>query len=283
MTAPRRRQHDDDVRRRLLFSLALAVLVHAGLFAVLIHWTRARPTSARPEQSFMQLRLIETPLKATQDPAPDETPGPQAPRAPDAAAPARSAPASSQRAHVGPRRLPAAVDRRDVVAPSAPTAADPTTPVVSAVAASASAPITDAPSVRIFRRDGSIDLPDTDSSGADPARRDPAAFGLRKRVAPYSPDPMVHRSPLPYAPTPFEPFWVPRDETLLGEWVRKATRSTSWETQGGTRISCTAFLFFGGCGWGPAPRVSIEELKRMRADPPMPRPAPSLPASADKP
>jgi hypothetical protein len=124
---------------------------------------------------------------------------------------------------------------------------------------------------RIFKRDGSVDLPDA------PENTDPAAFGSRAHVAPYTPNPMSHHSLLPYEPTMFERDWAPLNETLLGEWVREATKETSWDTQGGTRFTCTAFLFFGGCAWGPTPRVSIEELKRMRADPPMPRPLPSDP------
>lgn len=270
MTAPRRRHRDDEVRRRLLLSLAVAVLLHAGLFAALVHWTRVRPTPPRAEQPFMQLRLIDAPKVAAPETVSDVTPVRRAAPVPGNNAPTRIAPIPSTRPRVARPAAPAAVDSTEV-AETGPTPSLASS-VVSSADARVTTPAVDASTLHLFHRDGSIDLPDTDHAG-----NDPAAFGPRKRMAPYSPDPMVHRSPLPYAPTKFEGMWAPRDESLLGEWVRNATRSKSWDTQGGTRISCSAFLFFGGCGWGPAPRVSIEELKRMRADPPMPRPAPLLP------
>jgi hypothetical protein len=260
----------------MFVSLAFAVVVHAVLLAALLHWTRVRPSPPR-ERAELEVRLIGSPLitrpGATPQPAPTSTP-PHVPEASPRRSPSQApdiartiAPAvtpSSPPSDV-PRAAPRVeVETRSIVAPSPDVASTPTT--------------ADTPTLRLFHRDGSIDLPDGDTEAGDPA-----AFGSRKRVAPYSPDPMVHRSPLPYEPTMFERVWAPRDESLLGEWVRNATRSKSWDTQGGTRISCSAFLFFGGCGWGPTPRVSIEELKRMRADPPMPRPAPLLPEPADDP
>ncbi|MEP6880881.1 MAG: hypothetical protein ABI866_02755, partial [Dokdonella sp.] len=87
----------------------------------------------------------------------------------------------------------------------------------------------------------------------------------------YTPNPMAHQSPLPYQATPFDRYWKPDGETLLGEWVRKASKEASHDTKYGTRVTCKAFLFLMACGWGPTPRVSIEELKAMRADPPAPR------------
>ena len=100
---------------------------------------------------------------------------------------------------------------------------------------------------------------------------DPALFGARKPLAEFRSNPMSHESPLPYQPTRFDRYWKPDDETLLGEWVRKASKESSYDTKYGTRINCKAFLFLMTCGWGPTPRVSIEELKEMRANPPAPR------------
>jgi len=239
---------DPAARQRFVVALATALLLHVALFAGLSDWSRVHPFAPAPPSPIMQLRLIDAPV-----PPPLAEPEPVPSRAHSAAAPrVRSGPQQPSRpTHAN---IPA---QRDVQ----PTVED----VASMPAASAA-------TGRLFNRDGTIDLPTA------PADADPAAFGSRKQVAPYTPDPMVHQSPLPYVPTLFERDWKPRDETLLDQWVRSATVTRTWDTRGGNRISCSVFLFIGGCGFGWAPRVTIEELRRMRADPPMPRPSPLLPA-----
>ena len=82
---------------------------------------------------------------------------------------------------------------------------------------------------------------------------------------------MAHLAPLPYKPTPFDRYWKPDDETLLGEWVRKATRKTVYDTAAERASPAKPSCSSAACGWGPTPRVSIEELKAMRVAPPMPR------------
>ncbi len=87
-------------------------------------------------------------------------------------------------------------------------------------------------------------------------------------------DALAHRNDVPYASTRFERAWTPRDETLGEALVRETTISHTWSTPWGTEIHCVATLvmaLIGGCGWGYAPTAPIEELQRMRADPPMPR------------
>ena len=123
-----------------------------------------------------------------------------------------------------------------------------------------------APTLRLFGDDGRVLIPQ-DASHAEsfPAQRaDHDAF--------------VRANPVPYAPTRFERVWAPRDETLGEALVRETTVTHTWRTPWGTQVSCTAQLVLGvigGCGWGFAPTAPIEELQRMRADPPLPRDTPS--------
>lgn len=259
MKAASRPRDAVEARRRLLVSLAIAVLVHGALLIVLLQVSRARRAPPVENGSAIRLRLIDARVPERQDAAtPVRDVDPE-----QIAAPERDA---TQRA---PRPMPESASSPESEPPPMATAASrvparlpaEATPAVSA----------DASPLRLYKRDGSLSLPDADHEAI---AQDPAAFGRRARAPAYTPDPMAHRSPLPYEPTRFERYWTPRDEDLLDEWVRRATRTTSWDTEGGTRITCSAFLFFGGCGWGPAPRVPIEELKRMRADPPLPRPSP---------
>ena len=62
-------------------------------------------------------------------------------------------------------------------------------------------------------------------------------------------------------------------ESLGAELVRKTTYTHTWHTRSGTRIQCMTSLVMAGlgiCGWGVEPRATAEELRAMRADPPMP-------------
>jgi hypothetical protein len=63
-------------------------------------------------------------------------------------------------------------------------------------------------------------------------------------------------------------------ESLADEIVRRTTYARTWTTRSGTRIECATSLLMAGlgvCGWGVAPRATAEELRAMRADPPLPR------------
>ncbi|MBN8480420.1 MAG: hypothetical protein J0L88_02395 [Xanthomonadales bacterium] len=254
------RSRDGEARRRLLFSLAIAVLVHGVLALVLLQVTRVRRIAPVHDAPAIRLRLIERP-------APEQAQAAAPVRAGDTVQGDASTRQAAPRMQVPkrPREPNEPLEARTSTAAAARTR---TPAAAEAAAQTAALPL------RVFNRDGSVNLPDADSTAV---AADPTAFGRRQRTPAYTPDPMAHRSPLPYEPTRFERDWAPRDESLLGEWLRRSTRTTSRDTRGGTRITCSAFLFFGGCGWGPAPRVTIEELKRMRADPPLPRPSPPRP------
>ena len=121
------------------------------------------------------------------------------------------------------------------------------------------------PPLNLFGIDGRVLIPQADSKDS------------RFPIAPATGDTLARRNVVPYAATYFEGAWVPRDETLGGEILRKTTSTRRWRTPWGTEIVCSAtwLLALGGCGWGFAPTAPIEELQRVRADPPMPRNAPS--------
>lgn len=67
-------------------------------------------------------------------------------------------------------------------------------------------------------------------------------------------------------------------ETLGGEVIRKTTLTGTWRTPWGTVVECKASLILigiGVCTWGPAPQMTVEEMKAMHADPPpLPQPVP---------
>jgi hypothetical protein len=86
-----------------------------------------------------------------------------------------------------------------------------------------------------------------------------------------STDRLARVNPLPYQPTRFDRYFPPVDETLGGEIVRKTTITQTWVTPWGTQVTCSSSLVLAMlviCDWRPAPRLSIEELQHMRADPP---------------
>ena len=72
--------------------------------------------------------------------------------------------------------------------------------------------------------------------------------------------------------------------------MREAVISKAWRTPWGTVIECKASLVLvglGGCGWGLAPRLTIDELKALRAPdlplPPKPPEQPEPPADENPP
>jgi len=133
---------------------------------------------------------------------------------------------------------------------------------------------------RLFGLDGHILLPD-----------EHAAKNAPNALSPNIPhgDPFARANPVPYEATRFDKYFPDVRESLGGEIVRKTTVVYSWRTPWGTVWECKSSLILlgiGGCTWGPAPRLTIEELKALRADPPpgpwqAPNPAP--PATNDAP
>jgi hypothetical protein len=128
--------------------------------------------------------------------------------------------------------------------------------------------------------DGHILLPDpsTEQNHGEPE-------ALAGKVA--HGDPFARANPVPYEPTRFDKYFPDVRESLGGEIVRKTTVTYSWRTPWGTVWECKSSLILlgiGGCTWGPAPSLTIEELKALRADPPLPRqPPPDSPPANDGP
>lgn len=190
-----------------------------------------------PPSEVMRIELLDA-LPLPAEPVPPERPGRAAPAQAPRPPTARPAPASRP-----------SVPRAQAEAPS--------------IASGATAPTT---TLRLFNADGSVALP-PDALG--PERRQAGRSTLRRGGA-----------GIGYSPTRFESIWVPLDESPGDEAVRRSTLTHSWRLPGGTEIHCSVTLvlgMLGGCGWGRPPRLPIEELKRMRADPPMPRTKPADP------
>ncbi|MEO8011894.1 MAG: hypothetical protein ABI650_09645, partial [Dokdonella sp.] len=77
---------------------------------------------------------------------------------------------------------------------------------------------------------------------------------------------MAQRSPLPYQPTLFEHVRDAKDdEPFLVQWVKVAVTRKTLDNQ--VRLCARPWPLR-----ARGPRVTVEELKRMRADPPMRRP-----------
>ncbi|WP_395680224.1 hypothetical protein [Dokdonella sp.] len=156
-------------------------------------------------------------------------------------------------------RMPASAITRTTArtAPGAERPRRPRTDVVDAPAAAAASP------PLLVERDGRALLPD---GSALVAPKDGARM-------------FRHDSAVPYAQTRFEQAFVPRDEDLTHEFIRRTTVKHTWRTPWGSQITCAAsmtIVLLGGCGWGLAPRATAEELQRMRANPPPSKPDKSM-------
>ena len=123
----------------------------------------------------------------------------------------------------------------------------------------------EAPTLRLYDPDGRVRLPE------DVTPRTDEEIGFSQHAFATAGDPFARRNPVPYEPTRFESVWAPSRETLGQEIVRNTTWTRTWRTPWGTEIGCSVsfLMLLGGCGWGFAPTATIEELKAMRADPPM--------------
>jgi|GEM_PF-1549957 len=234
-------------RRRRLAALTSVIALHL-MFAIAAYRAAQphRPDAARVPPAVdgvMHLRLI--------DDLPDPSPAAGAPVPPAVlSTPSIPVPASASGAVAPPYRPPSS----EIAAPQAPAGAD------TAAAADRDG---DVPTPLWIERDGAPRLPASVAA--------PRTFSNRPLREAGAPDPLAHRSPLPYAPTRFEKDWAPRDETLGGQWLREHTVSRTVDLPQGYQVRCMWMLILGGCGWGKAPQATIEELKAMRADPPMPR------------
>lgn len=246
---PSRAELDADARLRRQVALAAALLLNVVFLVVLDHLMQPgatrRSAGARPEAADVLLvRLIELqPAELVPIEAPSSAVSPPA---------------------VAPRPRRSVTDGSRAAGAKAGVAADAQRSENTEDRAAAEEPA----ELRLYDRTGSVLVPDMQK--ADGAAM---AFPDRPRVAQQG-NPFVHRSPLPYTPTRLDKYWPSVRETLGGELVRKATVKKAWRTPWGTQVECAWMLFFGGCGWGPEPRATAEELKQMRADPPMPKSPP---------
>jgi hypothetical protein len=247
----RRVDLDVDVRLRRQVALVATLLLNIAFLVVLDHLMQPgvtrRSAGARPEVADVLLvRLIEPSPPAVVVPieVPPSVVSPSAmeSRPRRSAAVHSAAPAAKEAAAVDAQRFEKADDQAVAEEPA---------------------------ELHLYDRSGNVLVPDMQK-----AEGTSTSFPDRPRVAQEG-NPFVHRSPVPYTPTRLDKYWPPVRETLGGELVRKATVKKSWRTPWGTQVECAWVLFFGGCGWGPESRATAEELKQMRADPPMPRVPPS--------
>jgi hypothetical protein len=114
--------------------------------------------------------------------------------------------------------------------------------------------------LQLFGRDGAVRLPDSVP--------DQRTFGTPNGK------PLAHENPVPYEETRFDRMMPSVRESLGDEVMRRTTYTRTWTTRSGTRIQCGTSLLMAGlgfCGWGVAPRATADELRAMRADPPMPK------------
>lgn len=248
MRASRSKSDADDRLRRCVATF-LALLLNLGFLVALDHVMRplARERTRWPHAApddVLLVRLIEP------SPSPSPATAAQAVESPP------PEPATPERA----RSRPGA--RAEARTPAAPAAAG---PVRERAAASAPPDSIESPTApRFYDRDGQVRLPE---AGAAPVE---TPFPQRP-IVPAEGNPFVHRNPLPYEPTRFDRYFPDVRETLGDELVRKATVKRGGRLPGGLYVECTWVLFFGGCAWGHPPTATIEELKAMRADPPMPK------------
>jgi hypothetical protein len=127
----------------------------------------------------------------------------------------------------------------------------------------AQAPTGSLDTARLFDPDGSPRLSPAVIDAAGPAVATPDF------APPKTPGLAPLRSPLPYKPTRFEAYWVPVDETLGDEWMRRLTMEKEFKTPWGTRWRCTTVLLFGACSdVPPAPMKNRPTMPWETYDPP---------------
>lgn len=124
---------------------------------------------------------------------------------------------------------------------------------------------------RLVALDGRVYIPEMDAAIAAEAARFPVKPAAPKAGAS---NPFSHRSPVPYVATRFDSVWVPDGETLLGTFLRKLADKAVKKASGqvaGVQIDCVWILVVANCSWGLPPRLGIDDLKKLRADVPLPR------------
>ena len=220
--------------RHSRWALAVSLLLNVSFLIVLHIGTRPQaPMPTTRSDRALQVRLIDiTPVALPDEPVPPPVP----------ATPVAPAKPRVRRAREAPNAAAVPADRAadEFVSQQPDRSAK----------------------MRLYDMDGRLRLPEpTKDAGPVPFPANPRALA--------DGDAFARRNTVPYEPTRFESVWAPRDETLGGEILRKLTVERSWLTPWGTQINCTWILVLGGCSWGSPPTMTIEELKAMRADPPI--------------
>jgi len=226
--------------RRSRIALVVSLLLNI-VFVIVLEWgTRPHDTQivARDRGGALQVRLIEPAIEAPPLPEAPISPSPPATRHGATRSRVRRVPESSKRVPA-----PDADERTQQSAPASEAAAT---------------------ELRLFDVNGRVRLP-----GSTPGDLSAISAFPASPLAVHDGDPFARRNTVPYEPTRFESVWAPRDETLGGELLRKLALERTFLTPWGTQVTCSWLLVLGGCSWGYAPTATIEELQRMRADPPM--------------
>lgn len=262
---------DADERTRRRWAIVLALLLNISFLVAFDHLMRplsaVRPSwpSADPT-GVLQVRLIDIAPTPSLDQDVSAASIEEAPQA------ATRTDAPAARLRRAGRSEAQQTQRVDAIGPAVKASPErPTQPNQSTQTEAAdTAAVPGQTELQLYDNNGQIRVPDM--ATADATATTP--FPPRPR-SPTQGNPFVHRNPLPYEPTRFDKYWPSIHETLGGELVRKSMASHTWRTPWGTQITCSvnplAPMALLGCGWGYAPTATIEELKQMRADPPLPR------------
>ena len=124
---------------------------------------------------------------------------------------------------------------------------------------------TDTLAMRFYNPDSSANIPKDLLAQVERSMPKPN-FTAKEFVLPEF---MQHKNPLHYLATDFEPTWVPINENLLDEFVRRnLTREVTFKTPWGGTIRCTWVFVMGACAGVPPAAWKNPDKKTL----PMPAP-----------
>ncbi len=213
------------------------VLLHVWLLFALREGMRPRPLDGR-DGAPIQVELIPVPI-----PPPAVVPLVVEPL-PRNTTVATSHPAASSVAHRNTTQPESAIKPSNMATPAVGT---------------------DTPAMRFYNPDSSANIPKDLLAQVERSMPKPN-FTAKEFVLPEF---MQHKNPLHYLATDFEPTWVPINETLLDEFVRRnLTREVTFKTPWGGTIRCTWVFVMGACAGVPPPAWKNPEKKTL----PMPAP-----------
>lgn len=205
----------DVTRWRMAIAWMFTLLLHVWLLFALREGMRPRPLDGR-DGAPIQVELIPLPR-----PPPAVEPLPH-----HATAPAIH-PVISTIAH-----------RNTIKPESATKPSNMATPTVA----------TETPAMRFYNPDSSANIPKDLLAQVERSMPKPN-FTAKEFVLPEF---MQHKNPLHYLATDFEPTWVPINENLLDEFVRRnLTREVTFKTPWGGTIRCIWVFVMGACAGVP--------------------------------